>query len=150
MAYADTGRSATATLETLCTLIEGIFGSTYDLTWTAGPTPTYGGLASLTFTSVTTTYSKYIRVGKLVIWMLSCTGTTGGTDGNTLTATTPIVPKTGQTAFGGCFVYIGAGSPRGGNYYLENGVLNCGPTLIINYGLGAGRGMHGVFIYEAN
>lgn len=150
MAYADSGRSATATLETLCTLIEGIFSSTYGLTWTAGPTPTYGGLASLTFTSVTTNYSKYIQVGKLVIWMLSCSGTTGGTNGNTLTATTPVTPKTSQTIFSCPVPYVGAGSPRGGVAYLESGAVNVGTYDGSNYGLGASRGFRGVFIYEAN
>lgn len=45
-------------------------------------TPTYSAGSPMTFTSVTTTYGKYIRLWKMCFFILNATGTTGGGAGN--------------------------------------------------------------------
>lgn len=78
MAYADTLRSTTFTGSDIATLIEGIFSSSHSVTWSTW-SPTYTGSGTLTYTTVTTTYAKYVQIGKIVIMCLRATGTVGGT-----------------------------------------------------------------------
>ena len=57
--------------------------------WTSW-TPTYGANGSMTYTSVTTDYAKYIQIGKTVHFQMSAFGTIGGTVDTRLTFTLPI------------------------------------------------------------
>lgn len=54
--------------------------------------PTYSASGAMTFTSVTTTYAKYVDVGGLRFISLSATGTAGGTASIYLGFTLPSTP----------------------------------------------------------
>ena len=98
MAYADNLRSVTATMNACASSIEGIFSSGYGLTWSTW-TPSYSANGAMTFTSVTTDYTKYIQVGKLVIFCLTCHGTVGGTPDTGLIITLPVTPSSNALAY---------------------------------------------------
>jgi len=100
MAYADTMRVSTATLEIIAGLIEGIFSSGFPATWTAWA-PTYGASGAMTYTTVTTTTARYIRIGKLVFFVIDANGTTGGTANTTLTFTLPVTAASQNHVMGG-------------------------------------------------
>lgn len=95
MAFADTLRSTTFTGSDIASLIEGIFVSGYGLTWTAY-TPTPGGSGALTWnTTATHKGSKYIQVGKLIVFYSDYLATTGGTASSDLTLTIPVTALNG-------------------------------------------------------
>lgn len=107
MAFADTLRSGTPpTFDDVADLIEGIAGSsTYDIGWT-NHTPTYGVEAG-TYTSVTTYYSKYIRIGKLCIWCFYFGGTTSALT-EYITATMPFNFEATLGLINPCAIYNGS------------------------------------------
>jgi len=107
MAYADSMRSSTCTLETIATLIEGIFASTYGLTWSTW-SPTYGASGAMTYTAVTSTSARYIQIGKLVFFNLDAVGTTGGVANTTLTFSLPVTCSGRNHCMGGQ-IYQAAG-----------------------------------------
>lgn len=98
MAYADGIRTTTATMNGVADLIEGIFTSTFPLSWLTW-VPTYSASGTMTFTSVTTSYAYYIRIGGLVLFHISASGTVGGTPSTGLRFTVPVTALNG-TAFG--------------------------------------------------
>jgi hypothetical protein len=53
-------------------------------------TPTYGGLGSMTFTSVKTDVARFWIIGSTLYHVIDATGTTGGTASNGLTYTVPV------------------------------------------------------------
>lgn len=70
--------------------------------WTAF-VPTYAATGSMTYTSVTTSYAAYIKLGKIVIFQMSATGTTGGTASNGITFTFPVSIATAPANQGSVF-----------------------------------------------
>jgi len=146
MAYADSIRSSGVTTAQIATLIEGIFSSGYGLTWTSW-VPTYGASGSMTYTSVTTTFAKYIQVGKLVFYQIYASGTTGGTASNQITATLPVAGLS-DSRVGSCIVQDGSGN-------ITGQVFTNATNLLIykydtsNFGLGASRLFIAVGFYEA-
>lgn len=93
MAYADTLRASTGTLEIAAGLIEGIGASTFPLTPTTW-SPSYAAGGSMTFTSVTTQHAKYVIIGKVLwIWLVAY-GTTGGSAAANITFTIPFTTAT--------------------------------------------------------
>lgn len=151
MAYADNIRSATATMNDVATLIEGIFASGYPATWTSW-TPSYSASGSMTYTSVTTEYGKYIQVGKLILFILRATGTTGGSASDALVFTPP-VNAAAATVTG---LAIGAGSVNdGGNTaalclrYTAVSSFAVYRSNFANYGTGASRTINVMGVYEA-
>lgn len=72
-------------------------------------TPTYSASGSMTYTSVTTQFGKYLKIGKGVYFQLWAAGTTGGTASNALIATLPFtaVGLASSGNGGGCWVYDG-------------------------------------------
>lgn len=57
--------------------------------WTSW-TPTLSASGSMTYTSTSITYAKYIQIGKLVYFKVFFTGTVGGTPSNGLNFTIPV------------------------------------------------------------
>lgn len=150
MAYADSIRSATATMEAVATLIEGIFSSGYGLTFSSyAQSATQSGGGSLTYTSYTSEYSKYIQVGKLVIWIFRGYGTTGGTGNAELKL---YLPVTAASVNGIC----GGGWTTDGSTAYAAQIAGASTTLLsmkrydsTAYTLGASRYSAGIVIYEA-
>lgn len=150
MAYADSIRSATATMETVATLIEGIGSSGYPLTFTSyALNATQTGSGSMTYTSVTTTSSEYVRIGNLIIWLFLVYGTTGGTASYGLQLTLPV------TAASTIYVQGSGWCSDGGSALAAT--FTCPSTTKVeirrydstNFGLGASRYAAGVLIYKA-
>lgn len=104
MAYADGIRSPSATLETIASLIEGIGVSGFPLAWTTWA-PTYTGSGTLTYGTVTTSYARYIQIGKLVILIIRATGTVAGA-GTEIRFTLPVTAAATMTGFLGGWGYV--------------------------------------------
>ena len=86
--------------------------------WTTW-TPTYGASGSLTYTSVTTGYAKYLQIGKTIFFNLYATGTTGGTASNSITFTLPVAAANLYNVFSGG-VLPGSGVTVGGFAFTDN------------------------------
>jgi hypothetical protein len=151
MAYADSIRTSTATMNAAATLIDGIGSSTSTLAWSSW-TPTYSGSGSLTFGTVTTNYGKYIQLGKFVVFVLRATGTTGGTTNDAILFTPPVNAAAATTTG----LAIGAGtvtdSTNGAGVCLRYTSVSSFAVYkesFGNYGLGASRVINVIGLYEA-
>lgn len=111
-------------------------------------TPTYSAGGSMTFTSVTTTRARYVRIFSWVFFYLNFIGTTGGTadndifiDGLPVTAATTLIPFA-------CLVTDGI--TTGGVAWLSTTTqINVRKADATDFGLGAGRAIRIFGIYEA-
>ena len=146
MVYADTLRVASANFNTAAALIEGIFSSTYGLTFSSW-TPTIS-VGSGTIGATTVDYAKYIQVGKLVIAIVKIHGTTTGTP-TSIRVTLPVTASSSSNVFG-CGLLIDSGSE------LAAVVRNSSTTVLqftkydgTGFTAGAGRYVAGIAIYEA-
>lgn len=89
MAFADSIRTKAATMEGVASLLEAVlspsntFISTYYI-------PTVSVTAPFTFTGVSIPLSQYFRIGDLVMFMCSFSGTAGGTLSSIITVTLPV------------------------------------------------------------
>lgn len=92
----------------------GELGSVWT-TWT----PTYGASGSLTFTSITTNYAKYLQIGKTIHFAIYATGTTGGTASNSITFTLPVAAANLYNIFSAA-VLPGGGVTIGGSAFSDN------------------------------
>ena len=150
MAFGDILRTATFTGDDIADLIEGIGSSSHPLAWTTW-SPTYSASGSMTFTSVTTNYAKYLRIGKLIIFAIKATGTTGGTPDTTLQFTLPVTASsdavTGNSPFS---AFTNDSSTVGGFGFVSSstvgGVRKYDAT---NYASGASRQIFCAGAYEA-
>lgn len=97
MAYADAIRSATATLEDIASLIEGIASSAMPTTLTTY-VPTWSGKGSMTFTGITNDRAEYVQIGKVVWVYIKSRGTIGGTLNNEMYVTLPVTAATSGPA----------------------------------------------------
>lgn len=138
MAYADSIRAETATMNEAATLIEGIFGSTYGLTWTSW-VPTLGAGGSMTYTSTTVHYAKYVRSGKMIIYIVNIDGTTGGTPSTTLTFTVPVNIASAYSWSGGGVVNEAGTLTSGFASYTSATTLSVYKYNAAAYGAGANR-----------
>lgn len=144
MAYADALRSTTCNMNDVATLIEGIGVSGYPLVW-ANWSPTYGAGGSGTFTIVTTSVARYVRIGRLVHCQIDATGTIGGTPNHAISYTLP-VSLYGLFVGSGIIVQAGYGaaslssnsSTAGGAQYYNLSTLTAGSLHF-----------YGSFTYEA-
>lgn len=100
MAYADSIRSASATMDAVASLLEGVFVSGYPLTFSTW-TPTLSAGGSMTYTSTTIRQANYIQVGKLVLFEIDVTGTVGGTPHSDLKFTLPVTAAASTGGGGG-------------------------------------------------
>ena len=84
--------------------------------------PSFAASASMTFTSVTTTYSAWQRVGDMVYISLRATGTIGGTPSTYVTATLPLTAKNiGDYQFGSAYInQTGIASHSGYGAFIAN------------------------------
>ena len=113
-------------------------------------TPAYQGHASMTYTSVTTSISKFSLVGRMCTILLRATGTTGGTASNRLYASLPINARHGDLN-AACFIADGtaAGDQNAGFISTEvSGSLRFSKYNNGNLGLGTGRSIGCSFSYE--
>jgi len=150
MAYADSIRSATATMNTVASLIEGIGSSTYPLTWTSySLSATQAGSGSLTYSSCTWEYSKYIQIGKLVIWLFRGYGTTGGTGSYELRITLPVTAANVNAIGGAAWTSDGSSTLSGTAAGVSTTVVGIRQYNQANYTLGANRYCAGTIVYEA-
>lgn len=101
-------------------------------------TPTYGAGGSMTYTSVTTNVGVYQRHGSRVDFMLSATGTTGGTASTSLTFTAPVAAS-GEQGSLTCFIN------ENGSFYGGTAVFSSSTTVAVrkydtsNFSLGVSR-----------
>jgi len=56
--------------------------------------PAYTASASMTFTSVTTNVARYIKIGRIITYVIQATGTVGGTPDVSLIYTLPVAAST--------------------------------------------------------
>ena len=121
MAFADILRSAQFTGGDIADLIEGLFDDSHPLTWTTW-SPTYSANGTMTYTSVSTTYAKYIQVGKLVPFVILTSGTVGGSLNYELRFTPPVTIS-GQ-------IVIGSGYAADGGIALGAYAIYQGSSLV--------------------
>ena len=110
-------------------------------------TPTYGGISSMTYTSVSTTHAVYAQSGKSVYFSIRADGTTGGTASGAITFTLPVTAERANHTFS-CFVTDGS--------TVAGWAANSSATVVqvykyntVNYGLGSGRVIAVSGTYEA-
>lgn len=147
MAYADALRAPSATLAIAAALIEGIFTSLFPLTWGSW-TPSYSASGSMTYGTITTSFAKYIQIGKLVLWCHYSTGTVGGTPARLLAHSLPVTGATG--APGGAAGYVADGGNQLSGAVIT-GTTSASYTMrdASNFSAGSGRVLAGFGIYEA-
>jgi len=110
MAYADTVRNSSATLETVADSIDGIFAASGVISLSTYA-PTYSASGSMTFTSVTAGYARYWRTTDLVRVSVYATGTIGGTLGQFIYVSLPVAPAmTGEPLV--AFYRSAGGTPK--------------------------------------
>lgn len=148
--YANSIRSANATMEDIATLIEGSIGSSSNDAVSTSWTPSYAASGSMTFTSVTTDIAKYVIKGAEVTVFFRFTGTTGGTASTNITFTLPYASSNVAAAVQYLnAVYISQGTSASGFVYVNN---NSSTANVIkedtsNWGLGASRLVIGSLTY---
>ena len=120
MPYPDTLRSTTFTGGDIATLIEGIGVAGYPLTFSTW-SPTYTGSGTLAYGTVTTTYAKYIQIGKLVMMWLRASGTVSGS-GVEIRFTLPVTAAAANEIFP-------AGTLEAGSYLIP-GMGYLQPTTV--------------------
>ena len=114
-------------------------------TWT----PTYSAIGSMTYTSVTTTFARYMVFGRMILFEIRAIGTTGGTASSGLIATLP-VNKSSSTSI----LCAGGWNETGdASFYVASVVLTQSAVQIYkydraNFGLGTGRVMAAQGFYE--
>lgn len=146
MAFADILRSTTWTGTDAADLIEGIFVSGHPLAWTTW-SPSYSCSGSMTYTTVTTNYAKYIRVGKLIIASIYASGTTGGVASTEIRATLP-ANAVATTNFPASATIVDTSSLPS-FAYTSTTYLAFSRYDLANWSLAAGRQILGTIIYEA-
>lgn len=125
--------------------------------WTAHtPTVSQGASSNI---SKTVTYSKYIKVGRFVLWTFNISMTAAGTAGSPLRLSLPhAAASTGALSAGGGYIYDAsanttyAGAWGGGTASLiqligdwSNGAWGQGPSVAV----ASGDALLGFVIYEA-
>lgn len=146
MAYADSIRSGSPTFENVASLVEGIFSSLFGLTFSSW-TPSYTCSGSMTYTSVSVTYAKYIRCGKWVIGFFYVSGTVGGTPARVIGLSYPVTAAASTPGGGAAFVKDG-GNELGATLSLSTNI-NVTRYDAANFSAGSGRVLAGFFCYEA-
>lgn len=63
--------------------------------------PSYSASGSMTFTSVTTNYAKYVQIGKVVYFQINASGIRGGSTSNEMYFTLPITAAASTDVFAG-------------------------------------------------
>ena len=104
-------------------------------------TPTYGGGGSLTFTSVTTRHALYRVVGNICFFTIYASGTTGGSEGISLTFTYPVPKYSGSSD---ATLVAATAVHDGSQFYGGYSLLSSSDILVRwydtrNWGLGSGR-----------
>ena len=116
--------------------------------WT--PTYTASGTGSPTYTTVTTNYGKYYRMGKLVFCQIYATGTTGGTTVNGLRFSLPFACASSTFGGGGAWVYDGGASNVAGFLsQVSTTVMQVSKYDGSNFALAANKQMSANFWFEA-
>lgn len=114
--------------------------------------PTTACNGSMTYTSVTITRARFNIQGKVVTFVFSITGTTGGSAATAIFVSTPtlIANKTDSVAIP-VLIVDGGGSIIGRGFTNDNGgtdVITVGKYDATNWGLGSGRVVKATAVYE--
>lgn len=124
------------------------FGFNIWMNWT----PTYSASAAMTFTSVTTNMAKFRVIGDSCQIRVYAIGTTGGTSGTTISATTPIPVSTDDTSVSDARDGFGIGdtSLASGVAFVSSTDNTIGVKKRDNtvWSLGTGRSISGIIIYN--
>ena len=116
--------------------------------------PSYSALDPMTFTSVTTTYARYIVIGKVCHFMMRAAGTTGGTATGEIHFTLPILPSAlGSNPYACVASVVDAGVTNVGRGRIDTGINECVVHAQVagvdgNFTLGAGRVIFASGFYE--
>jgi hypothetical protein len=123
---------------------------TYETDWLIYQ-PAYSAEGSMTWSTVTTSYAKYIIQGKQLHAVIGASGTTGGSASITLICTLPFNAALSAGNPMGLGAPMDGGNPLGGSLLIVGGT----PDQIYirkydnsNFGLGASRGIRADAIYE--
>lgn len=114
-------------------------------TWT----PTFTASGSMTF-AATASVARYTRIGKIVYFQITASGTTGGTASTAVRFTLPVTPALSATANsigGGCWV---TDTNTASGYWGWNtaGYIQVFKYDLSNFGLGASRAFSLCGFYE--
>lgn len=113
--------------------------------------PTYASVDSMTWTSVTTNYAKYVQIGRNIFFQIDAEGTTGGVASYALTFTLPVATAAvGQSNFAACVFDAGPLFIAGyaAMDTLQSSVVQVRKYDASNYGLGANRRIRVSGVYE--
>ncbi|RTL03775.1 hypothetical protein EKK58_11990 [Candidatus Dependentiae bacterium] len=149
--YANSIRSANATMEDIATLTEGVIGSSSNDVTSTAYTPTLSASGLMTYTSTTITYARYLIKGPEVTVYFRFSGTTGGTAGTDIRFTLPFTSgnfATNATQLGTLFISQN-GSVDSGFCFVDNNssTASCQTRTQAVWGLGANRLLFGVLTY---
>ena len=129
-------------------LDELIAGLAYE--W-QGWVPTVTPSGSMTYTSTTLWFARYVQIGDLVHFRIGITGTTGGTASSNISFTLPVaVNDQSGTAFEqvcSAYIYDGAGNVAMG-LIRDNDKVEVYKDALANYSLTAGCTIHITGTYE--
>jgi len=110
--------------------------------------PIYGGTGAMTYTSVTTTFFKFCRIGKMIHIIWNCIGITGGTENQAISFTLPVTSNAGSWNIrGACWGSDGATYTACAYQNLDNNTMLIYKTGVGNWGLGANRRIMGQCFY---
>jgi len=99
-------------------------------------TPTYSTSGDMTYTDVITYMAKYCVIDKMIFFILTCSGTTGGTASWAIHFT---LPKKSDVVFGGGCEIVDGGSKSGTFHSIDSDKLGVGTYNGANWSLGASR-----------
>lgn len=85
--------------------------------------PSYGGIFSMTYTSVTTRVAKFNIIGKYVFFYVAATGTIGGSPSQAVTVSLPATSSLGQSHNAGGAIINPGGTIVPGCWQLESTTL---------------------------
>lgn len=149
--FANLIRSANATMEDIATLIETTIGSSSNDVTSTSYTPTLSAGGSMTYTSTTITYARYLVKGAEVTVYFRFSGTTGGTAHTDIRFSLPYASAniaTNATQLGTLFISQG-GTVDTGFCFVDNNSSTalCQTRTQAVWGLGANRLVFGVLSY---
>lgn len=108
--------------------------------------------STMTLTLVTIRTARYLQIGNLVIFYTAFSFTTGGAASAVVSFTNPVIPKDLVNGGGGFSVALTdvAGTTLSGNAILNGANIDVRRYDGANWGLGAGRDIRCLGVYEAN
>lgn len=111
--------------------------------WLTMPTVSYGGGGSMTYSTVTTNFGKFMTVGQIGVLEIKATGTTGGSASNGIYFSSPYCPSAMVNSASSAAQVVDTGTILAGYSYVDTSVSParhyCRKYDGSNFGLGTGR-----------